>query len=98
MEFPRGRWRESWRRIGKSDIFRCFCPAGGAIISPMTKSEAQEKIEEIEEIMCGPTKVQINGRVIEYDFDALEKQLVRLQRYVSGGQNLRVGRYRVRQY
>lgn len=59
----------------------------------MTRAEAQTKIDEIDTILCGPTRVVINGRQVDYDFEALERTRARLQRYVNGGVGLRVVRY-----
>lgn len=59
----------------------------------MTPAEAQTQIDAIDAILSGPVKVTRAGREITYDFEALERRRNRLQKYINGGQGLRVIRY-----
>lgn len=59
----------------------------------MTKTEAQAKIDQIDDILAGPEKTVRAGREISYDFEALERTRNRLQRFINGGMSVAVVRY-----
>ena len=63
----------------------------------MTAAEAQARIDEINAILAGPSRVQVSAggvtRVIEYDMAALSDERDRLQNALSSSR-IRVGVYR----
>ena len=58
----------------------------------MDRATAQTQIDNIDAILAGPEEVTLNGRRVRYNFEQLQAQRNRLQRYLNGTQ-LRVGRY-----
>ena len=63
----------------------------------MTAAEAQARIDKINAILDGPSRVQVSAggvtRVIEYDMAALSDERDRLQNALSSSR-IRVGVYR----